>query len=144
MPTIEDLIVDLKGLKDLIQSNVEDIIADPNTGVAKINKIQLLSGLDSNGNSLGEYTDYSKKIRNEAGLQIDFIDLSFTGNTQKSLFVSKRLDNTYELTTGIPENWEKGKNKDRFNAIGLTDENEDKLTYEIIEKIESVLDEKFL
>jgi hypothetical protein len=143
MPTIEELISNLEELKSTIQNSVDNTMLNEENGIVDINREQLLSGLDANGQQLGEYKPLSKKIRSEAGLQTDFIDLRFTGATQDSMFVSKLNDSTFELSTRIEENWEKGKNKGRFDAIGISESNHQQVTDIIVFNVEAVLNEKF-
>ena len=143
MPTIEELITNLEELRATIQSSVDDTMLNQEHGIVDINREQLLSGLDANGQQLGEYKPLSKQIRSEAGLQTDYIDLSFTGATQDSMYVSKLDESKFEITTRIEENWEKGKNKDRFDAIGIAEQNHQQVTDIIVYNIEAVLNQKF-
>ncbi len=139
MPKIEDLIEDLSSLKETIQDAVDRAIIGDSFDIAEINREQLLSGFDSAGNALGEYAESTKRIRQKRGLQIDHIDLKFTGYSQAGLGTSKLDDNKYQLTTN--PRWD----EKRFpEAIGIQEANEDKVTDIIVINIEAVLDQKLL
>ena len=138
MPTIEELILNLKELKATIQDGVDRAILGDEFDIVKLNKEQLLSGIDANSQPLGSYAESTKKIRERRGLQTDHIDLSFTGTSQDSIHTKKISDNAFEIDSN--PRWD----EKRFpNAIGITEENEKNVTDIIIENIEAVLDEKF-
>jgi hypothetical protein len=138
MPTIEELITNLEELKATIQDGVDRAMVGDSFDIAEINREQLLSGLDANVEELGQYAERTKAIRSKRGLQTEFIDLSFTGGSQKGLEVKKIDDKNFELSTN--PRWD----EDRFpDAIGIQEKNEDKVTNIVIENIEAVLNQKF-
>jgi hypothetical protein len=137
MPTIEDLYRDIKGLKATLEDAVERGIIGDGFDIAEINREQLNSGLDANGERLGSYTETTKKIRQKRGLQTEFIDLNFTGHSQKTITTEKN-GSSYALTAN--PRWDEDRFKD---AIGISEDNEQKVTDIIILNIESELDRKF-
>lgn len=101
-----------------VNKEVKQLIIDLNT------IIQLGSeGIDSEGNKLRSYSEWTVLIRNEMGLQTDHVDFKVTGEYWNSWKVNVVGDNI-EITV----------DSDRFNElvnelnfsgehVGLTDEN---------------------
>ena len=137
MATIEDLYRDIKDLKATVEDAVERGVIGDGYDIAEINREQLNSGLDANGASLGSYAEMTKAIRQKRGLQTGFIDLNFTGHSQKTITTEKN-GNQYALTAN--PRWDEDRFKD---AIGISEDNEQKVTDIIILNIESQLDRKF-
>jgi len=138
MPTIEQLIENLKDIKSIVQDGVDRAIIGDEFDIVGLNKEQLLSGIDANSQPLGSYAESTKKIRQRRGLQTDFIDLSFTGKSQDSIRTNKISDNSFEISA--EPRWDQKRFPD---AIGITEENEKEVTEIVILNVEAVLNEKF-
>lgn len=74
-----DLITDDKVWFAAVTKSVLDEV------VRLITEDQLASGIDGNGDELGEYAPLSVAIRSELGLQVDHIDLKLTGDFYDSI-----------------------------------------------------------
>jgi len=142
MSSVEELIEQLKQLPETVERAVDKAIIDDSFEIEEINRQQLLSGFDAEGNPLGEYKESTKRIRRSRGLQTDFIDLRFTGKFQKSLTTEKSGDDYY-LTATDPK-WEDKLTQRWPDAVGIQEANEDKVTKVIVENIEFETDKMFL
>jgi hypothetical protein len=141
MDTVEDLIQQLKDLPETVQRGVDKAVIDDQYEIAEINREQLLSGIDAEGNPLGEYRESTKAARRRRGLQTDYIDLKFTGKFQRSFEIDKKGDD-YSLTAKDPK-WEDKLMQRWPDAIGIQKENEDRVTEIIKENIEFETDKIF-
>jgi len=132
MNTFEDLIGKLKSLPLLVKATMDGTINNNADNIADMNRAQMLVlGVDADGIELGEYAAFTIKQRQERGLQTDYIDLRFTGDFQNSIGLNK-IGDTFELGASDVK-WEdsiSGLNlSERWPAaIGLTDDNEDRIT----------------
>jgi hypothetical protein len=141
MQTVEDLINDLRMLPETVQRAVDKALIDDQFEIAEINREQLLSGFDAEGNPLGEYRESTKVARRRRGLQTEHIDLRFTGKFQKSFEIDKRGED-YSLTAKDPK-WEDKLMQRWPDAIGIQKENEDQVTKVITDNIEFITDNLF-
>lgn len=133
MQDIGKLIDFLEDLPEILTEGVQRAIDENKDDIVDLNRVQLqIFGVDASGKPLGEYAQLSKKLREERGLQTDFIDLRFTGESQDSMKIKQKDDTSYELVADTI-NWDTNRFDD---AIGLVDENEDKLTDIIIKQLE--------
>lgn len=142
MGTVEDLIVKLKNLPTFVDLVGDNSIAENEDTIIDLNKAQMIVlGIDADGDQLGEYTPYSSQIREAAGLQTEFIDLRFTGDFQDSIELNL-TPNGYEIDA-TDEKWT-DKIEPRFpDALGLIDDNEDRVTNIITSKIEKESEKYF-
>jgi hypothetical protein len=141
MQTVEDLINELRLLPETVQGAVDKALIDDQFEIAEINREQLLSGFDAEGNPLGQYAEMTKAIRRRRGLQTDHIDLRFTGKFQKSFEINK-VGEDYSLTARDPK-WEDKLMQRWPDAIGIQTENEDQVTKVITDNIEFTTDQLF-
>lgn len=144
MNTVEDLITDLTALPEFINEIVEFTMEDKSEDIEDFNRTQLQQkGVDAFGKALGDYAQSTIREREKRGLQTSYVDLKFTGKFQNDIELNKKSDLTYDLTSGDVK-WQSGELSDKYpEAIGLTDENEDRLTELIIKNIEFRLDKIF-
>lgn len=116
-----------KALVFSVDQTVKDLIVDLNT------KQQLgRDGIDSDGDSLGEYADFTVQARNELGLQTDHIDFKVTGDYWKSWTVT--VDEQAITITTNQDRFEELVNDLGFDPghVGLTDENISLLTEKLL------------
>lgn len=138
--TVEQLIVKLKDLPDFIKEVCENTIEDNESDLLDFNKEQLLvRGIDTEGDSLGEYAPKSKELREAAGLQTDHIDLRFTGEFQDSIKLEKKGELSYDFAATDPK-WENELAPRWPDALGLDPVNEDGFTAVITSNLEFQLD----
>ncbi len=159
--TVEDLIVKLKGLHTFARVSAANAIEDKKEDIIDTNKANMLVlGIDNAGDQLGEYAPLSVIKRKAKGLQTGFIDLRFEGGFQDGIVVEKIGLAEFDMTS-TDEKWSQSNSVDisgvnisasdldagrslseRWpDAIGLTDENENKLTGELIEKVDKDINE---
>ncbi len=130
---IRDLIEKLKSLPSFVEDKADEAIESDKEHILDLNKAQMLvAGVDNEGISLGDYSPKSVQIRQKKGLQTDHIDLRFTGDFQDSLRIDKKKKAEFDLTAtdgkwagneitpNLSQQWP--------DALGLTDDNEDKVT----------------
>lgn len=101
-------------------SNFRKLIID-------LNQEQLYEyGIDSNGNSLGEYTPYTKQLKQEKGQRIDHITLKDTGDFYNSFqLIFNNSDGSIQI---IADGQKEDTNLFRefgIDILGLTEENMD-------------------
>lgn len=137
MQTVEDLIEKLDALPEFVEKTADDEILNNEEDILNLNKSQLTKlGIDSEGQKLGEYSPFSVEVRKKAGLQTKFIDLNFTGESQKSMELNLNANGEYEINAP-----EKKWSDERWpDAIGLTNDNEDKVTEILTNKIDKEVD----
>lgn len=142
MPDLNDLINDLKAVPEKVQAGIDQAMNEDGHEIAEINREQLESGLNYDGDFLGNYAESTKKIRRKKGLQTDHIDLKFTGKFHREIKVEPAGKNTFELTSTDPK-WEnKLHTQKRFEkAIGIMSNSEDRVTEVVTSNIEAKLDE---
>lgn len=141
--TVKDLIKKLDGLEEYVSRTVDFAIIENDDDILDLNKAQMLvAGIDSQGNQLGEYTPFSAKARKRKGLQTDYIDLRFTGNFQDRMKLKRTGKNKFEMNSD-DEKWEVKLSPRWPEAIGLTDDNEERLTGLIIKVLDTNLDKYF-
>ncbi len=139
--SVEDLIVKLKGLHKFAKVSAVNAIEDKKEDITDLNKAQMLVlGVDNEGIQLGEYAPFTVQERQKKGLQTEFIDLRFEGDFQDGIVVNKIGDTEFDMTS-TDSKWEDKLMSPFPDAIGLTDESEDKLTNELINKVDSEVDE---
>lgn len=141
MQGVEDLIRKLKGLPEFLRQRSNVAMYELSQGIVDMNKQQLLAGVDSMGDSLGNYSPSTVTIRKAKGLQTDHIDLRFTGEFQGSLNIEKKGDAFVE--TARDPKWNELLEPRWPDALGLTDSNEEKLTEQIIKKLDTDLNNYF-
>jgi hypothetical protein len=142
--TIEDLIEKLKGIQAFIKKEAQNAIEENKKEILDLNKAQMLVlGVDSNDDKLGEYAEVSifgdptRDIpgRLARGLQVEFIDLRYTGEFQDSEVLYKSKDNQkdeFEYTMDATDpKWQDDLSPRWPEAIGLNEDNQGK-TAEII------------
>ena len=140
MQTVEQLIDKLKELPEFVKDVCENSIEDNNQDIVDLNREQLrVRGIDMEGDKLGEYTPYSKKLREEKGLQTDFIDLRDTGDFQDSIKLKKKDRLKYEFEATDPK-WEDILQPRWPDALGLTPDNEEDLTILVTSILEKQVD----
>lgn len=147
--TIDELIEKLQSLQAFVASVAENKIEADEQDILDLNRAQMIvAGIDSSNKQLGEYAPLSVKLRKERGLQTDYIDLRFTGEFQDKMYMDKVGELQYELNSSDPK-WEQGVDGNRSlqaqwpNAIGLNDDNEERVSDMIINDIDKNID-KFL
>lgn len=139
--TVEDLIVKLKGLTTFVRVSASNAIDDNKEDILDLNKAQMLVlGVDNEGDQLGIYAPFTVQEREKKGLQTNFIDLRFTGEFQDKMVVEKTDLAKFELTS-TDSKWENKLEPQFPDALGLTNENEDKLTKDLITQIDKDVDE---
>lgn len=85
-------------------------------------------GIDSLGDTLGEYAPFTVEMRSALGLQVDHIDFKVTGDYWASWKVKVKQDSF--IIEVDRERFDELVNELRFSEdhVGLTDENTSKLT----------------
>jgi hypothetical protein len=147
MATVEDLIKKLTLLPKLVKTSANMAIDKNKEDIVDLNKAQMLVlGVDADGDQLGEYAPLSVEIRDDAGLQTDYIDLRFTGKFQDSMNIKKK-DKGFELIA-TDGKWDGNSIsptlKERWpDALGLIPDNENKVTNIITGNIDRAVS-KFL
>ena len=115
--------------------------------IEKYNREQLAEGEDADGNDLGGYGMRRTVERKDAGLQTDFIDLKFSGDFYDSIFAQGELKGSTRVNLkidSIGDKWEEIKHDERFeNALGLTQENADKVGVSLAEHIAKELNKYY-
>ena len=140
MESFDSLISKMQDLPDFVKEVCENTIEDNEADILDFNKEQLLvRGVDTEGASLGEYSPYTKQLREAAGLQTDHIDLRFTGEFQDSLKLEKKGELSYDFTA-TDSKWETELAPRWPDAIGLDPINEEGVTAVITSNLEFELD----
>ncbi len=137
--TVADLIKKLKILPEFIRLSSDLAIIGNDDEIVDLNKAQLLVvGVDSDGKQLGTYSPFTVEKRKQKGLQTDFIDLRFTGDFQDNMVIKKTGRSQFELDSTDPKwSFEILRNPDAWpHAIGLTDDNENRVTLLLVRVIE--------
>lgn len=144
MPTVENLISKLKGVQNHLIEHTDKFILDNEPEIIDLNKQQLLKGFDSLGRSLGDYRPMSVTIRQEQGLQVEHIDLRFTGQFQDSINLSKENETTYKIDASDSKWLDKLQPQKRFvNALGLNESSEKGVEKVITKELENELKKYF-
>ena len=134
--TIEQLNRKLNNIESKIRSLVTASIRRNQKEIIRRNQEQLLDGKDSNDKKLGNYKDpdWIRK-RKKKGRQVEYVDLNFEGDFQKSMFVkfdtvgmSLGLDATDKKKDILIHHWGE-------DILGLNDENFDWLLDVIVEDL---------
>jgi hypothetical protein len=145
LQTVEDLILKLESLPGFVKAVGDGTIEDKAKDILDLNKSQMLTlGVDSEGAQLGDYAPLSIQERKKKGLQTEFIDLRFNGHFQDSMNIKKEgkgfeLNATDAKWNGdaifpsLSQQWP--------DALGLTEDNEKKVTDLLTEKIGTKVDE---
>jgi hypothetical protein len=126
--TIDQAIGKIKSLDNLLSKEANKILFSPTKGLEGIMKERIfLEGLNSDSNPIG--VGYSKrwgKKRVKKGLQIDFVDLKFSGRLRESMTTKRADANTSVIIIDNDEDYEKKalKQEDlrRFYIFRPTDE----------------------
>jgi hypothetical protein len=126
--TIDQAIGKIKRLDNLLSKEANKILFSPTRGLEGIMKERIfLEGLNSDSNPIG--VGYSKrwgKKRVKKGLQIDFVDLKFSGRLRNSMTTKRADANTSVIVIDNDEDYEKKalKQEDlrRFYIFRPTDE----------------------
>ena len=66
---------------------VRDAVNNTHLELEQMQREQMLSGKDAGGSEIGKYSNLSKTLRAEKGLQTSFVDLRDTGDFQKAITV---------------------------------------------------------
>ena len=126
--TIDQAIGKIKRLDNLLSKEANKILFSPTRGLEGIMKERIfLEGLNSDSMSIGG--GYSKrwgKKRVKKGLQIDFVDLKFSGRLRKSMTTKRADANTSVIVIDNDEDYEdkavKQEELRRFYIFRPTDE----------------------
>jgi hypothetical protein len=157
MSSVEELIEQLKQLTELIKSAGNEAIVKNTEEIEAMNRGQLLKGINTDGELLPRYIDdpYFKTPEQALRYQAWKSNISPDSSKPKEVmdfYINGQFHNTIELTANGNEfkidsdsdisNSVEGKTGGK--AIGLSPENEDKVTQVIVENIEFETDKMFL
>lgn len=142
MAAVEELIIKLKALPTVVEKVADIAIEENESDIVALNIAQMVVlGVDNEGVQLGEYAPMSVQIREEEELQTDYIDLRFTGDFQESIELNATAEG-FEIDA-TDSKWKNHIERRFPDALGLTDENEDRLTDVITKYIESASERYF-
>lgn len=99
------------------------VLEERSNEATDLNRQQLLSGKKKDGSGMGTYRPFTVQERLRRGLQVQFVDLRFTGNWQGGLkFVRKGT--TYDFESS---DWKDGMLRDKYGETitGLSDDSKD-------------------
>jgi len=134
--TIEQLNRKLNNIESKVRSLVVASVRRHHKEIVRRNQEQLLSGKDANDKRLGDYKDpgWIRK-RKKKGRQVEYVDLNFAGDFQKSMFIkfdsvgmSLGLDATDKKKDILIHHWGE-------DILGLNDENFDWLMEQITDDL---------
>ena len=112
------LIGKLAKIEEFAKKSADKTMENKKKEIADMNREQLLEGFDSEGDVLGEYAPLSKILRREKGLQIKHIDLSDTGDFQKSIKLKKKRVGEWAMDA-TDWKWEQELKPSWPDALGL-------------------------
>lgn len=137
--SVEALIAKLDELPEFVQDISNNSIEDNSENILDLNRSQMLvSGIDSEGDSLGEYSAFTVQKRKDKGLQTEFIDLRYTGEFQDSLILQQDKD-AYFIGALDPK-WQDEIQPRWPDALGLTEDSESKVTEILTNEIDIKVD----